>query len=213
MKNRVCFAVAVALAFAVCGPVLAQKQAKSAENIAEGMTKFQGNLTSAKSQVDTVLKSLGDLTTAPSKDILSTYESFAKEVKKIAGLKESTQKRSKELNADRDRFLKAWSEDQKNIQNEDLRKAAEARQAELSAIIDRLKTAMSAAGETSAPFIQNMNDLVLFLGNDLSPAAMSAAAPLIGKCDEAGAKLQSDLDAGVSAASELVTFFEPQGVK
>ena len=213
MKNSARFAVAVALALAVCGPVLAQKQAKAAENIAKGMTKFQGNLTSAKTQVDTVLKSLQDLTTATSPDVMKKYEAFVKEVKNTTDLKQDVQARAKEVNADRDKFVKAWSDDQKDIQNEDLRKAAEARQAELSPIVDRLKTAMSSAGETSAPFLQNMNDLVLFLGNDLSPTAMTTAAPLIGKCNDGGTRLQGDLDAGIAAVGELVTFFQPQGVK
>ncbi|HEV8200678.1 MAG TPA: DUF2959 family protein [Candidatus Polarisedimenticolia bacterium] len=213
MKNSARFAVAVGLALALCGPVLAQKQAKAAENIAKGMIKFQGNLTSAKTQVDTVLKSLQDLTTASSPDVMKKYEVFVKEVKNTTDLKQDVQARAKEVNADRDKFVKAWSDDQKDIQNEDLRKAAESRQAELSPIVDRLKTAMSGAGETSAPFLQNMNDLVLFLGNDLSPAAMTAAAPLIGKCNDGGTKLQGDLDAGIAAVGELVTFFQPQGVK
>lgn len=213
MKNPARFAVAIALALAVCGPVLAQKQAKAAENIAKGMIQFQGNLTSVKTQVDTVLKSLQDLTTASSPDVVKKYEAFAKEVRNTTDLKEDVQARAKQVTAKRDKFLKAWSDDQKDIQNEDLRKASESRQAELSPIVDRLKTAMSSAGETSTPFLQNMNDLVLFLGNDLSPTAMTTAAPLIGKCNDGGTTLQGDLDAGIAAVGELVTFFQPQGVK
>jgi seryl-tRNA synthetase len=194
----------------LCVVVSAQEQAKRAEEVAKGMLKFQEQLASVDKQVDKVLSSLNELAT-PGGSVMDKYESFSKTVKDTKKLGEDARDRAKKAAEERNKFIEEWTKAQKKIQNEDLRKAAQERQAKLSPLVDGLNTSLDAVSKSAAPFMQNLNDLTLFLGNDLSASAITAAGPSIAKVTAAGAQLKKDIGASSAAVGALAAFFKPGG--
>ena len=198
-----------AVAFVCLGvAVVAQEQAKRAEEVAKGMVKFQNQIASVNTQVDKVLASLGELAN-PGGNVVEEYESFSKTVKDTKKMGEEARNNAKKSGEARAKFIEEWEKAQKKIQSEDLRKAAAARQAQLAPLVDALNSALETVNKSAAPFMANLNDLTLFLGNDLSASAITGAAPAIAKCTAAGAQLKKDLATASTAVGALGAFFKP----
>lgn len=210
MKPLIRAGVVLSLACILGVVTAAQDQAKRAEEVAKGMVKFQEHISQLTNQVDRVLASLGVVAT-PGGDPVKTFQSFEQAVKDTRKLGEEARERAKKSGEQRAKFIDEWTKAQKKIQNDDLRKAAEQRQAALTPLVENVNTALETASKSAAPFMQNLNDLVLFLGNDLSAQAIAAAAPAIEKCTTAGAQLKKDLAASSTAVAALGAFFKPGG--
>ena len=210
MKNILRAGAAIAFMSLLSVAVFAQEQAKRAEEVAKGMVKFQNQISSVNMQVDKVLASLGELA-SPGGSAMDEYESFSKSVKDAKKMGEDARNNAKKSSEARAKFIEEWEKAQKKIQNEDLRKAAAARQSQLSPLVDALNTSLEAVNKSAAPFMANLNDLVLFLGNDLSASAITGAGPAIAKCTAAGAQLKKDLAAASTAVGALGAFFKPGG--
>ena len=210
MKNVVRSGILLVVASVLCVAVAAQDQAKRAEEVAKGMVKFQEHITKVTNQVDRVVASLG-VVASPGGDPVKTFQSFEQAVKDTKKLGEEAREHAKKSGQQRAKFIDEWTKAQKRIQNEDLRKAAEQRQAALTPLVEGVNAALEATSKSAEPFMQNLNDLVLFLGNDLSAQAISAAAPAIEKCMAAAAQLKKDLAASSTAVAALGAFFKPGG--
>jgi len=211
MKRNLFAVLAVVAVCLISSPLaLAQKQAGRAEKVAEGITRMQEVLNQVKGQIDTTLTSLGALGDSQG-DVVKEYEGFVKEVKKTDDMAKKARSAAEKAKGKQEEYLKANQQDQAAIQNEELKAAMEARRAELEPVIEQIRTSLTSAKDDFAPWMQDLNDLKLYLGNSLNPTGIAGAQPLIEKCNTNGAKVKADIDAANTAMSDLSGRIKPSG--
>jgi len=203
------FALALMLAAAL--PVLGGSPTAQAEKVASKMLDFDKALTQASAQIDATLGSMNAISSAPGSDLAGRYKEFSSQVKKLDSMAQKAKSQSQKAASQREAYLKQWEASQGKIQNEQLKASSEARRNELMPKIEAIKTSLTSAKETFTPFMQDLNDLTLYLGNNLNPQGITGAAELMGKCDTDGAAVKADLAAAQAAIKDLASSIQPGG--
>jgi Skp family chaperone for outer membrane proteins len=203
------FTLALLLVFAV--PVLAATAASQADKVASKMLDFDKALGEASAQIELTLNSMNAIGAAPGSEMASKYKDFGAQVKKLQSMADKAKSRSQQATAQREDYLKQWEASQSKIQNEQLKSASEARRNELLPKIEAVKASMTSAKETFTPFMQDLNDLNLYLGNNLNAAGVTGASTLMEKCNADGGKMKSDIATGQAALKDLAASIQPGG--
>ena len=206
-------ALILALAFILAMPAAALAAAPDkAEKAAAKMLNFGKSLETAGTQIETTLAAMNALAEAKGEDLAAKFKTFSKEVDTLDKMAAKAKSNAEAAASQREAYLAQWKETAEKIQNQELKAAAEARRGELQPKIDEIKSALTSARETFTPFMQDLKDLTLFLGNSLNPSGVASAATLMTKCNESGAKVKSDIDRGVAGVRDLAASIQPGGV-
>ena len=209
MKIMIRTGLAFVLALACCLPAMAAAAPDKAEKVASGMLKFDDVLTEGTTRISGVLATMNSLSTATGSDLVSKYKTFTKQVNELDATAKKAKARSEDATSQREEYLEQWQESQGQIQNEELKAASAARRAELMPKIEGIKEALTAASQGFAPFMQDLKDLTIFLGNDLSTTGIAAASELMAKCTEGGAKVNADIERGSAGVKDLAASISP----
>ncbi|MCI0659050.1 MAG: DUF2959 family protein, partial [Acidobacteria bacterium] len=119
--------------------------------------------------------------------------------------------KAEKAKSQREDYLKAWKKDQDKIQNEQLKQASEARRAELEPLIKQISEGLTSASKNFTPLLQNLNDLNLFLGNDLSAHGFTTAQPLIAECNKSAEIVKEDVEKANEGLRNLAARITPGG--
>ena len=182
-----------------------------AEKVAQRMLKFDQALTSASTQIDATLASMNALSSASGSDLTSKYKAYSSNVKKLESMAQKAKAQSQQATAQREQYLKQWESSQAKIQNEQLKAASQARRDELMPKIEAIKTSLGSAKEAFGPFMQDLKDLNLYLGNNLNPQGIAGASELMTKSTSAGESVKTAIQAGQAAIKDLAASIAPGG--
>ena len=211
MKLRLLTALVLTLAILTPGAAQAAAAPDKAEKVASKMLAFDGALKEAMAKIDATLGSMNALANSKGPDMSKAYKTFAENVADLEKTAQQAKARAETAKAQREEYLKNWQETQGTIQNEQLKAAAVARRAELEPKIEAIRSSLTSAKDAFAPFLQDLKDLTTVLGNDLSAAGVTAAAELMQKSNEGGAKVKSDIELGSAAVRDLAASIKPGG--
>jgi len=211
MKALLKYGFTLALMLALSLSLVGAAAPNQAEKVAQKMLEFDKALTQASTQIDTTLASMNAIPTASPADMASKYKDFSGQVKKLQSMADKAKSQSQKAASQREEYLKQWQASQAKIQNPQLQAASEARRNELMPKIEAIKTSLGAAKDTFTPFMQDLNDLVLYLGNNLSAGGMTGAQPLMEKCNTDGATVKTDIASGQTAIKDLANSISPGG--
>jgi chromosome segregation ATPase len=201
----------LALTLLLAVPALALAAAPDkAEKVAAGMLKFDQALGAASAQIDATLNSMNAMTKSDG-SLVDNYKTFTKEVENLDKMAQKAKSNSEKANAARDEYLKQWQASQANIQNAQLKAASEARRAELGPKIEAIKSSLASASATFKPFMQDLKDLTVFLGNSLNAATVASASDMMTKCNTDGASVKADIAKGSAALKDLAGSIQPGG--
>jgi hypothetical protein len=182
-----------------------------AEKVAQKMLAFDKALGQASTQIDSTLGAMNALSAAQGTDLVNKYKAFSGEVKKLDSMAQKAKAQSQKATAQREQYLKQWEANQGKLQNEQLKSASEARRNELMPKIEAVKTSLGSAKEAFIPLMQNLNDLNLYLGNNLTPAGITGAGDLMKKCTDDGATVKTGIEQGMAAIKDLAASIQPGG--
>jgi len=191
---------------------LAAATPQQAEKVASKMLDLTKVVDAIQTQIDATLTSMNDLA-KPEGDLVAKYKTFSANVDKLDKGAQKAKSAAESAASKREQYLKEWQASQGQIQNEQLKSASEARRAELMPKIEAIKTSLGSARDTYTPFMQDLKDLKVFLGTQLNPGGVAAAAALFEKCNSAGEKVKSDLVAGNVAIKDLASSIAPSAAK
>ncbi|MCI0410657.1 MAG: DUF2959 family protein [Acidobacteria bacterium] len=209
MKALLKYSFTLALMLALPLSLVGAAAPEQAEKVAQKMLDFDKALTQASTQIDATLGSMNALSTASGSDLNSKYKDFTSQVKKLQSMADKAKSQSAKAAQQREEYLKQWQASQQKIQNPQLQAASEARRNELMPKIEAIKTSLGSAKETFTPFMQDLNDLILYLGNNLSAGGMTGAQPLMEKCNTDGAAVKTDIASGQAAIKDLANSISP----
>ncbi|HKQ98308.1 MAG TPA: DUF2959 family protein [Candidatus Polarisedimenticolia bacterium] len=202
-------AVLAPLVLAVPAMALAAAPDK-AEKVASKMLGLDKAITTIGNQIDLTLKSMNALT-ATEGDLVAKYKTFSDNVTKLEKGVSKAKSAAESAKSQREAYLAQWKDTQDKIQNPELKAASESRRAELEPKIEAIKSSLTSARDEFQPFMADLKDLTLFLGNQLNPGGVTAASALFAKCNASGEKVKSDLSSGSAAVRDLAAAIQPGG--
>jgi len=182
-----------------------------AEKVAQRMLKFDQALTQASTQIDATLASMNALSSASGADLTNKYKDFANNLKKLDSMAQKAKAQSQQATAQREQYLKQWEVNQAKIQNEQLKAASQTRRDELMPKIEAIKTSLGSAKEAFGPFMQDLKDLNLYLGNNLNAQGITGASELMTKSTSAGETVKTAIQQGQAAIKDLAASISPGG--
>jgi chromosome segregation ATPase len=203
--------VVAALMLALVSPALGASPTSRADKTAQNMLKMQNALKAGESQIDSIITSLNGLSSAQGSDLVSRYNDFSKQVEKLDSTAKQVRKRAEKAKSEREDYLKAWQKDQNKIQNEQLKAASEAKRTELEPLLQQISESLTSGNKNFTPLLQNLKDLSLFLGNDLSERGLTTAQPMISDCNKSAELVKEDVDRANEALANLAARITPGG--
>ena len=194
----------VALVVTACAP-----QKTAPEKAAAAMLKYDATIREGVNQMDAVIEALKGLRSAEGSTVAAQYQYFSKQVDALDKLQQDVTSDALAAAKQQDLYLSQWQEAHDKIQNPELKAAAEARRSELLPAIEQIRSSLGSARTSFDPMMQNLKDLRLFLGNDLTPTGLAAAQGQIDKCDVAAARVRADIALGTQGLRDLAGRIQP----
>jgi len=201
----------MALALTLTAPAMGASPTSRADKTAKNMLKMEDALKKGEAQMDSIIASLNSLSSTQGSDLVSSYTKYSKQVEELNSTAKKVKSKAEKAKAQREDYLKAWKKDQDKIQNEQLKQASESRRAELEPIIKQISSSLTSASQNFTPLLQNLNDLNLFLGNDLSAHGFASAQDLISQCNKSAEIVKQDVEKANEGLRNLAAAITPGG--
>ena len=171
------------------------------------MDALKTNTETLKSEVSAAAASLADLVSKADTDPKPAYDKFTKDSKAVDASYTAAASRLAEVRADADKLFKSWEERAKTITDPDLQKRSEERRANLSKALEEVTQTTQKALDETKPYVATNNDLVKYLGQDLTPAGIKAVADKSKAQTKAASSIGEKLDDVVKVASKASADF------
>lgn len=165
---------AIVVAALVAGCASTQFERKEAAS--SSMVELRDSMMATRGQIEKTLVSLNGLMTAPPDDLRRAYNEYAKDTDKIAQQAVTVEEESRQLRQRSDEWLAGWQESQADVQDPELKALSERRRAEALERIQNIDRSLAEAREAFAPFVANLQDVKMVVGNDLTPSGVAAVS-------------------------------------
>jgi hypothetical protein len=163
----------------------------------------------ARAQIESTLTAYNALVSTPSKDMKRDYGKLLKEVKEMDEKVDEARKQVDEMNAAGQTYFAGRQATIANIQDPQLKKAAQARLADSEKQHGQVLASLRSARESLEPIRKELEDQIKFLGSDLNPGATTALAPNAQKLNERGKANFAKADEAIASANAYFTAMRP----
>ncbi len=106
-------------------------------------------------------------------------------------------------------YLPGWQKEVDAFTNEQMKQISVGRLEDATAKNQQMMDKMTAAQAAYEPFMSSLKDQALFMGRDLSPAAIEALQPLAEELNTSAATLLASIDALLNTEVEIDQSAEP----
>lgn len=154
------------------------RQERSAQ-AATKMTELSELLDRGEKQIEAVQKAVTALHRADADKLRKAYDRFDGEVEKMRTMADKVTATSKAMKSRSETYFKAWEAELGEIHNRDLSKLAQDRQAQLKRNFQSIQDATLQLKNSYEAYDRDIADMQRFLGNDLTRAGGSMAAPYL----------------------------------
>jgi len=141
-------------------------------------------------QLDATGASLDELMRSGQSDVKQAFESFKKNVEKIADMEKSFAKHADEMNSKGKDYFAEWQKEGNKYQNSDIQALSEQRREELGQVYGQI--AQNSIGVKSAfrDYVSDVKEVELFLSNDLTSKGLESIANVAQRVVYDGDKLK-----------------------
>jgi chromosome segregation ATPase len=175
-----------------------------------GMKETRSEVAAARKQVDEVLAAATGVQSAQS-NLAPAYNTYKKEVAEMEKAAEDTRDRWQDMQARGQEYQAKWRAEMATVGSPELKAAAEARAAKVGQRYAEITAKALEARAAYEPFIKDLKDLQTYLSNDLTPAAVQAAAPAFQRVQASGQSLNQKLDALSHELDAVAAEMSPTG--
>jgi len=184
MKRSVVRVLLLAVGLALLGGCATTGQSKSGD-LSEALTQGKEAVAVGKKQVEMMLTSLDALVTAQG-DLKAPFSKFNDQLKQLVKMQEDLKKRSGEVQAKKEEYLKQWQEQMANIKDPEIKTKIESRRQEVAKDYADLGQAAQKARAPFDLFLQYLQDIKQYLNFDLTPSGIEAVKPVAEKAKTEG---------------------------
>ena len=178
----------------LAGNALAQGDAyKKAEETGKTMKQFREEIQKAGEQMQKTLSALSAVV-QPGGDLVKKYKNLADQVKDLNKSAENVRKRSTDMRAKGGQYFAEWEKQYAAIGNEALRQKSQQRQRDIKAQFEKLQPLTTAAKNNFVPMMANLQDVVTYLGSDLTPGGVAAVGDMVKEIQGQAAEVKKSVD-------------------
>ncbi len=192
------FGLLVTVLLAYCGVASGQAGSKESQKFLGYSEDARETLADTKDQLAATLAYYNSLVLGDAEKPQSAYKGMTKALDKTEKLAEKTRDRVEKMQAQADKVFSQWQQELEGYEDERMRELGAERLTVTKDSYAQMIERMRAAGDAYNPLISSLNDQILFMGRDLSVAALSAltevAAELNGMADELYARIAEVLE-------------------
>ncbi|MBA3847046.1 MAG: DUF2959 family protein [Planctomycetes bacterium] len=174
-----------------------------------GMTQARNEVNKGTAQLDATMASLAAMTAEPQKDLPSRYADFSSDLAETRAIAAETGEKADRMQTDGDDYFAEWEKEVGDIANEDIRSMSTDRRVELKARFKEISTSFTKVKAAYAPVLSDLSDIERHLGNDLTPAAITAITPVADKARRSADDLRIETTALSARIDNLVATLAP----
>ncbi len=203
MRNvfRRSFGLALALSMGAMVGCAKDNARVRAETAITSLKDTRMELTDASKQVDMTLAAIDGLQ-APNADLTKQYGNYKTQVAKLEDQGLSASNRAAAMRGRAAEYQEKWRDELAMVKDPTLKAAAEERAAKVRDRFANIQARSQESREAYQPFLQQLKEIQIYLGNDLTAGGVKGAAPAFTKAKASGeetkkriAALQAELDA------------------
>jgi chromosome segregation ATPase len=211
-KTGIVSILVVGLVAALVVPVQAQSPAnfKAIDKLINTSQSTIGQIRATRLQIEETLNSYNAIIGGDVADNRKAYKQLNKNLNKTKAEREKVRNRSANMQAAADKLFTDWEASLNDISSMDLRERSMERMNNTKGRYDDLLAAGRAAGEEFDPFITNLNDQIVFLGNDLNPAAIAELEPDAKKLNAQAEDVFSKIDKALEDMTNYANSLKPE---
>jgi len=155
-------------------PILAQsKAAKEAQSLTKTADDAEKNIQGVVDHVKGMLETYNSIVGGKAKNVQSDYKKLAGDLKATDKKIQSATKGLDSMNKQADKFFVQWEKELAEYSSDSMKEKSTARLEAAKKRYQSLGETLNEASKAFEPLMQNLNDQILFLGRDLSEAAIA----------------------------------------
>ena len=170
MAARAAVAVLAGALLAGCASTPVERQQATVQSLVE----LRDTMAGTRQQIEQTLAALITLMNAPSGQVAEAYRRYASAANTMAAQAGRMEAEAGRLRERREAWLAGW--DDEEVRDPQLRSLTQERREQVVTRFDTIEGSLTAARESLAPFVDNLQDIKAVAGNDLSPLGLQALA-------------------------------------
>lgn len=201
-----CLVVLCAISFSGCESVVGYHRA----DIAVGhMNALRAELLSVKDQIAKTVPTLNQVVDSANADPRAAYETFKREFENTLKQSGRVRRRADEIKRQGQAYFSAWEAQFDKVANPETRDRFEKRKTELAAQYDKIEEYAQRVEADYDAFMQDLNDIQLVLGVDLTRKGIESIADLVTKATQDAKTIDGYLDQYVTILDEVTAELRP----
>jgi TolA-binding protein len=154
-------------------------------------------------QIDITGASLEALVAADSSNLRTAFNTYSANVDKLERQGKQVQKRVVEMRANSKEYFSEWERQGNAFTNPRIRELSEQRRATLAQIFNQVGTSSAGIAEAYRAYLTDLQEIRLFLSNDLTPAGIRQIQPITQKASVDLATLKESLVPVINALDRI----------
>lgn len=154
-------------------------------------------------QIDITDASLNSLIKAEQPDLKKSFSTYSDELATLDKMGKQVLKRIEEMRSQSKEYFAEWEKQGEAYTNPQIRALSEQRRYKLAEIYARVPAAGAGIKGTFIAYLTDLNEIRMYLSNDLTPAGVKAIAPVAGKTVQDVEDLKTSIQPVISALDEI----------
>ena len=144
-------------------------------------------------QLDAINGSLDELVDSGQADVRKAFDVFTENSSKIEKMESDFAKHTDMVEASGDTYFSKWDNKQNQYDNPEIQKHSDERRTELGRIFDDVTNNNTGIKETFQTYVSDVNEIQLYLSNDLTTNGIASIASLSNQTVHRGIYLKTEL--------------------
>lgn len=186
-----------------------QAGSKDTQKFQSLVATTRSDLGKARAQFDTTIGAYNVIVNGEAKNPEKAYTALTKEISKSEKNWKTAGTSFDKMQKEGQKLFASWQKEVDAFTNEQMKQISMDRLAEATSGNQRMADRLVAARDAYEPFMTSLKDQTLFMGRDMSPAAMEALQPLAVELNALGTTLLSSIDAVLNQEVEIDQTIDP----
>jgi hypothetical protein len=186
-----------------------QAGSKDAQKFQSSVEDTRNNIEKAKAEIDTTMGAYNGIVNAEVDNPEKAYKSLTKDISNSEKAWKKATSSFDKMHKAGDKLFASWQKEVDAFSNEQMKQISMDRLEDATAKNQKMSDQVAAAQAAYEPFMISLKDQALFMGRDLSPAAIEALQPLAEELNASAATLLASIDALLNAEVEIDESAEP----
>lgn len=186
-------------------------RSEASKGAIEGLRGTREELVKAKADVQQANEALDKL--GSGKKIEQTFGQYTSAVTKVRAAGDRAREKGADMRARQRQYVDNWEREMAATSNPELKAGAAQRRDAVRGDFGRVMLAAQAVTDSYRPYVSHLEDIRRALSNDLTPAGLAPAKPVIAKAKQEGQALLQNIDGLIAQLDAMAGNMSAGGAK